>query len=201
MGHDGHDHSHGDGHGDHGGHSHPHAHGSHAAARPVSPSHEHKAQAPTHVATYVITCSDTLGSKEDQSGALIRDALEQAGHAVTGATVVKDDAGQIRAALETARQSGVRAILINGGTGVGRRDVTIETVRPLLEKELPGFGELFRALSFQEIGSPAMMSRALAGTVGGIVVFCLPGSPNAVRLAMDALILPELGHLVRELSK
>jgi molybdenum cofactor biosynthesis protein B len=114
---------------------------------------------------------------------------------------VRDEPEQIRAAVEQGLAGGARAVLVTGGTGITRRDQTVEAVRPLLEKEIPGFGELFRMLSFQEIGSAAWLSRALAGTVRGALVFVLPGSPNAVRLALDRLILPELGHAVRELSR
>jgi molybdenum cofactor biosynthesis protein B len=120
---------------------------------------------------------------------------------VTGHAVVPDEPGAIRAVLQQAVNAGARAVLLTGGTGITRRDQTVEAVRPLLDKEIPGFGELFRLLSFQEIGSAAWLSRALAGTFGDTLVFVLPGSPNAVRLALDRLILPELGHAVRELSR
>ena len=108
---------------------------------------------------------------------------------------------QFRSAIDEASQAGAGVVILNGGTGIGRRDNTIEVLEELLEKKLPGFGELFRYLSFKEIGSPAMMSRALAGTYRGMVLFALPGSPQAARLALEALILPELGHAVRELSR
>jgi molybdenum cofactor biosynthesis protein B len=114
---------------------------------------------------------------------------------------VRDEPESIRAAIEAAVTSGARALILNGGTGIGRRDNTVETVGSLFEKTLPGFGELFRQLSYQEIGSPAMMSGACAGTYRGMIVFALPGSPQAAQLAMDKLILPELGHAVRELSR
>ena len=179
------------GHGDH----HHHHHG------PESPSGVHKAQAPAHVAAYVVTCSDSRAEADDETGRILRSALEAAGHPLCGYRVVRDEPEAIRAALEVAAEVGARAVIVNGGTGIGRRDVTIETVRPLLDKELPGFGELFRALSYDQVGSAAMMTRALAGTWRGALVFCLPGSPAAARLAMDALILPELGHGVRELSR
>jgi molybdenum cofactor biosynthesis protein B len=175
-------------------HSHGHAHPSHAAA-------EHKAHAPTQVAAFVVTCSDSRDAANDETGAAIRQSLEHAGHRVVGHLVIKDDAAAIQAAVKAAQAHGARALLFNGGTGIGRRDVTVEALRALFEKELPGFGELFRSLSFAEIGSPAMMSRAVAGSLGGMIVFALPGSPQAVRLAMERLILPELGHAVRELSR
>lgn len=177
----------------HGDHRHGHDHG-------PTPAHEHKAASPVHVAAFVITSSDTRNAKTDKSGALIRDALEGAGHTIVGHVVVQDDPVALRGALEQAAQGGARAVIITGGTGIARRDQVVETLRPLLEKELPGFGELFRALSFQEIGSAAMLSRAVAGTMNGMIVFALPGSSNAVRLGMEKLILPELGHAVRLLS-
>ena len=189
MGHDGHDH-------DHQHHPHGHGHAGHSSS-----AQEHKSQAPVSVAAFVVTCSDSRAPGQDESGRTLRELLERAGHTVCGQTLIPDEAAQLRAAVETARSAGARALLVTGGTGVGRRDVTLETLRPLFDKELPGFGELFRALSFAEIGSPAMLSRAAAGTVQGMVVFALPGSPHACRLAMERLILPELGHLVRELSR
>jgi molybdenum cofactor biosynthesis protein B len=115
--------------------------------------------------------------------------------------VVPDDADEIRRSLELALKEGARAVIFNGGTGIGRRDVTVESLQGLFEKHLPGFGELFRMRSFQQIGSPALLSRACAGTYRGMVIFALPGSPQAVKLAMEELILPELGHLVRELTR
>jgi molybdenum cofactor biosynthesis protein B len=135
------------------------------------------------------------------SGRAARQALEAAGHPVVGQEVVPDEPAAIRAALQRAVEGGARAVILTGGTGITRRDQTVEAVRPLLDKEVPGFGELFRMLSFQEIGSAAWLSRALAGTFREALVFVLPGSPNAVRLALDRLILPELGHAVRELSR
>jgi molybdopterin adenylyltransferase len=190
MAHDG-DHGH-----QHSKHSkHHHDHGPSLAAE------EHKSHAPASVAAFVITCSDSRTPQTDESGQIIRQMLEAVGHSLTGAVVVKDDPAAIRAAVDQALGQGARAVIINGGTGIGRRDSTVEAVETLFEKRLPGFGELFRYLSFKEIGSPAMMSRATAGTVRGAIVFVLPGSPQAVRVAMEELILPELGHAVRELSR
>ncbi len=184
MGHDRHD----------GDHDHPHPHPSKAA-------HEHKSHAPAQVATYVVTCSDSRTPEQDESGAALRKGLEQAGHLVAGHQVIRDEPAEIRAALDAAAAAGARAVLFNGGTGIGRRDNTIEVLEAAFDKRLPGFGELFRALSYKEIGSPAMLSRACAGTVAGMIVFALPGSPQAAGLALRALILPELGHLVRELTR
>jgi molybdopterin adenylyltransferase len=162
---------------------------------------EHKARAPVHVSAFVVTCSDSRDAAHDGSGKDLREGLSAAGHTVVGHTVVKDDPEAIRGALAQAQAAGARAVLFTGGTGIGRRDCTVETLRALFEKELPGFGELFRMLSYQQIGSPALMSRATAGTYQGMILFALPGSPQAVRLALDALILPELGHAVRELTR
>lgn len=171
-----------------------------------SPTHseaarEHKSAAPATVSVFVITCSDSRDASRDESGEAIRAALEAAGHSVRGYRVVRDDAEQIRSAIESAAESGASAVILNGGTGIGRRDNSVEVVEQLLEKRLPGFGELFRYLSFKQIGSPAMMSRAVAGTYRRMVLFALPGSPQAAGLALEALILPELGHAVRELSR
>ena len=194
MGH-GHDPKHGHGH--HGGHAHREG----TPAHGPSPAREHRSDAPTQVSCFVLTCSDSRAHADDVSGRALREGLEAAGHSVVGQTVVRDEPEQIRAAVERGLEGGARAVLITGGTGITRRDQTVEAIRPLLEKEIPGFGELFRMLSFQEIGSAAWLSRALAGTYRGVLIFVLPGSPNAVRLALDRLILPELGHAVRELSR
>ncbi len=205
MGHEGHDHDdheHGHGH-EHGhshGHTHHHPHGGHGHGHSHA-EREHKAHAPAHVSAFVVTCSDSRDAARDESGQALRGGLEAAGHTVCGYKVVKDEPEAIRAALAEAAEAGARAVLFNGGTGIGRRDSTVETLRGLFEKELPGFGELFRALSFQQIGSAAMMSRATAGTYQGMIVFVMPGSPQAVRLALEALILPELGHAARELTR
>lgn len=150
----------------------------------------------------VLTCSDTRTPETDTSGHLIQKLLKDQGYTVVSYHVVKDEPGQIlfRIAQGTSNNA-IRAIIINGGTGVSRRDSTFEAVDEILEKRLSGFGEIFRLLTYQEIGSSAIMSRATAGIVKGRVLFSIPGSENAVRLAMQKLILPELGHLVNELSK
>lgn len=165
------------------------------------PHHEHKADSPVTVSAYVVTCSDSRDAAHDESGALMRRLLEGAGHSVVGQSVIRDDAGAIRGEIEKALSLGARAIAISGGTGLSRRDVTVETVMPMFEKTLDGFGEIFRHFSFDQIGSSAIMSRAVAGTIKGAIVFALPGSPRAVELAFEKLILPELGHVVRELSR
>jgi molybdenum cofactor biosynthesis protein B len=146
--------------------------------------------------------SDTRTLETDGGGARVVELLEAAGHALAGREIVPDDAGAIAAALRGAlARDGVEAVVLTGGTGVSPRDVTPDAVEPLLERTLPGFGELFRWLSYQEVGSAALLSRALAGIAHGRVVFALPGSRAAVKLAMERLVLPELGHLIGEARK
>jgi molybdenum cofactor biosynthesis protein B len=150
----------------------------------------------------VITCSDTRTPETDGSGKLIMHLLKEHGHAIAGYHVIKDEPAQVRRLIEdAARDEVVQAILINGGTGISRRDSTFEAVDGLLEKRLDGFGELFRYLSYKDIGSSAIMSRASAGVYRGRIVISTPGSEAAVRLAMKKLILPELGHMIQQLSK
>jgi len=164
--------------------------------------HEHKDHAPSSIGCMVITCSDTRTQETDTSGQLIRKLLEEQGHRVIGYHLVKDDPAQIQLWIaQGTSNEHVQAVIINGGTGISRRDSTFEAVDEMLEKRLSGFGEIFRYLTYQEIGSPAIMTRATAGIINGRVLFSIPGSENAVRLAMQKLILPELGHLVKELSK
>ncbi len=163
---------------------------------------EHKSAAPASIGCAIITCSDTRTPESDISGQLIRKLLEGEGHRVIEYQVVKDEPYQIqlRVALGTINPA-VQAIIVNGGTGIARRDSTFEAVDAMFEKRLDGFGQLFRVLSYQEIGSAAIMTRATAGTINGRVVFSIPGSEHAVRLAMEKLIIPELGHLVQQLTK
>jgi len=150
----------------------------------------------------VITCSDTRNPDTDTSGQLIQKLLKEQGHTVVAYHLVKDEPSKIKAKIKGAvTNKKIQAIIINGGTGISRRDSTFEAVDAMLEKRLDGFGEVFRYLTYQEIGSPAIMSRATAGIIKGRVLFSTPGSENAVRLAMEKLILPELGHLVKELTK
>ena len=163
---------------------------------------EHKAHAPHCVTCVVITCSDTRTSQTDTSGQLMMRLLKERGHELAGYHVVKDDPAQIRSLIEEAAASdAVQAILVNGGTGISKRDSTFEAVDGMLEKRLVGFGEIFRYLTYKDIGSPAIMTRATAGIFRGRIVFSTPGSEGAVRLAMESLILPELGHIVQQLSK
>ena len=162
----------------------------------------HRAAAPRSVRCYVLTVSDTRTEENDTSGRAIADLLSAAGHTVAARAIVKDDPASVRATIERQLASGaVQAIIVTGGTGITSRDSTFEAVDALLEKRLDGFGELFRMLSFEQIGPAAMMSRASAGLAAGKLVVSLPGSEAAVRLAMERLLLPELGHLVQQASK
>jgi molybdenum cofactor biosynthesis protein B len=146
----------------------------------------------------VITISDTRTPENDTSGAAIRTALLHAGHDVVRYAVVSDEPEQIITFVQTCEAEGCKVIITNGGTGIARRDSTFEALDSLLEKRLPGFGEIFRVLSFQDIGAAAMLSRATAGTYRKALIFALPGSPSAVELALEKLIIPELRHLIWE---
>ena len=163
---------------------------------------QHKATSPASVRCFVLTISDTRTSVNDTSGQAIVELLKSGGHQVSDRGIVRDEPDAIRAVLrEQLDASSVQVIITTGGTGITSRDSTYEVVGSLLAKRLDGFGELFRMLSFQEIGPAAMLSRACAGTAQGKLIVSLPGSENAVRLAMNRLLIPELGHLVRELSR
>jgi molybdopterin adenylyltransferase len=147
----------------------------------------------------VLTASDSRSAETDESGHLIRGLLTGAGHRIEYYEVLPDDPARIRKAV-LDHLPALDAIIVNGGTGIAARDSTIEAVRVLLDKELEGFGELFRYLSYQEIGSAAFLSRAVAGVAGGKIVASLPGSPDACRLAMEKLLIPELGHMAHLLK-
>ena len=163
------------------------------------PDLEHKAAAPARIGCYVITVSDTRTEDTDTGGRAIVELLGAAGHEIVGRTIVKDDSEQLRDAIgRQLANPAVQAIVATGGTGITSRDCTYEAVNGMLWKRLDGFGELFRMLSYHQIGAAAMLSRAVAGTIAGRIVVALPGSEAAVRLAVEKLILPELGHLVRE---
>ena len=167
-----------------------------------SPADEHREANQEAARCVVITVSDTRTVENDRSGALMRERLAGGGHEVIFSTIVKDEPEQIRALLDAWTADGAcDAILFNGGTGIAARDTTFDAISGRLEKELPGFGELFRMLSYSEIGAAAMLSRATAGVIGTCLVFSTPGSSNAVALAMEKLIVPELQHLVYELRK
>jgi len=163
---------------------------------------EHKALAPASVGCFVLTISDSKTVETDTSGALIRELLKAAGHRVTGHAIVKDEPAQVAAIVRSGCAApSVEAFILTGGTGITSRDSTYEAIEALLDKRLAGFGELFRMLSYQEIGAAAMLSRAQGGVVEGRVLFSLPGSPNACRLALEKLIIPELPHLIREVKR
>ena len=163
---------------------------------------EHKSTSPASVRCYVLTISDTRTPSTDTGGSAIVELLEAGGHQVAGRAIVRDDPAAIRAALQAQLDAAAAQVIVTtGGTGITSRDSTYEVVCSLLDKRLEGFGELFRMLSYQEIGPSAMMSRACAGTAQGRIIVSLPGSEHAVRLGMNKLLLPELGHLVRELSR
>jgi len=164
--------------------------------------HEHRERGPLHLPFVVITVSDTRTEADDTGGALLVELLEKAGHRVVGRAIVRDEVEAIRAAVDAAiMRDDVRAVLLTGGTGIAPRDVTPEALIPLLDRQVPGFGELFRALSYAEIGSAAMLSRALAGIARGRLVVGLPGSRAAIRLALEKLLLPELPHLAGEAAR
>jgi molybdenum cofactor biosynthesis protein B len=164
---------------------------------PAQEHHRHGAH--SHLKIAVITASDSRTPETDESGGLIRSMLERAGHAIVHYQVLPDSPEQIRQAV-TDSLPNVDAIVISGGTGIAARDSTIEAIRPLLSRELEGFGELFRMLSYQEIGSAAFLSRALAGVSHRKIIVALPGSPDACRLALEKLLIPELGHMAHLLK-
>jgi molybdenum cofactor biosynthesis protein B len=160
----------------------------------------HRKDAPKSVRCFVLTISDSRTAATDTGGDAIVELMKAAGHEVVGRTIVRDDPGAVQHAIQS-RESVTDVIITTGGTGITARDSTYEAITSLIDKRLDGFGELFRMLSFAEIGSAAMMSRACAGTIGRTAIFSLPGSEHAVRLAVSKLILPEVGHVVRELRR
>lgn len=162
----------------------------------------HKSDAPASVPCLIVTVSDTRTPDTDTSGRAIADLLTGAGHSVAARELVPDDPARVADVIRAyLGRREVRAVITTGGTGITRRDSTYEAVTALFDKHLDGFGELFRMLSYEDIGPAAMLSRACAGVAAGCIVFVLPGSEAAVRLAMDKLILPELAHVVRETSR
>ena len=178
-----------------------------ARARPVAAYNRgvdsvtaHRETSPTSVRCFVLTISDTRTEADDTSGAAIVEALTAAGHVVTGRKILRDDPGPVAEAIRRATVS-ADAVITTGGTGITARDSTYEAIAAVLDKHLDGFGELFRMLSYAEIGAAAMLSRACAGTIRKTAVFSLPGSEKGVRLAMSKLVIPELGHIVRELRR
>ena len=163
---------------------------------------QHRRAAPTVLGFALITVSDSRKAEDDASGRTLADLAQAAGHRVESMKIVRDDVSAIRRAVrEALALDGVDAVVLTGGTGFSPRDVTLDAVEPLLESRIDGFGELFRMLSWQQVGSAAMLSRAAAGLAGGRAVFLLPGSAKAVTLAMEALILPETGHLLGQVRR
>lgn len=166
-----------------------------------SEAHRKAAEGEGSVPIAIVTVSDTRTAESDVSGRLIRDLAEAAGHTVDGYRIVKDEPDEVLRALDDFAGTAARLIIFNGGTGIGRRDRTYDVINGVIEKPLPGFGELFRMLSYEQVGAAAMLSRATAGVFRDKIVFSTPGSPNAVRLAMEKLILPEIQHLAWELVR
>jgi molybdenum cofactor biosynthesis protein B len=172
------------------------------SSQPLSSVEEHRRQGPVPITCAVLTISDTRTPATDRSGSLIVQYLESAGHRVADRQILPDEPDRIRPAIAAYAQRGeVQAVLVTGGTGISPRDQTYETVTGMLTKPLLGYGELFRMLSYQDIGAAAMLSRAVGGLVGSMAVLTMPGSTAAVQLAMEKLVLPELVHIVREASK
>ena len=163
---------------------------------------EHRRTSIQSVQCFILTISDTRTEQTDTGGRIIADLLSSSGHQVVGKTIVSDDPENIRIEIETRlSEQAIQAIITTGGTGISLRDQTYEVISGLLDKKIDGFGELFRSLSYEEVGSAAMLSRACAGTARGKIVICVPGSENAIRLAMTRLVIPELGHLIREVQR
>ncbi len=164
--------------------------------------HEHKHSALKSVNCAVVIVSDSRTEQDDESGKLIKQRLADDKHNVVSYGILKNDRAAIRLKIEElVAQTELQVIITSGGTGASHRDVTVDTIEPMLEKRLDGFGELFRQLTYQEIGTGSILSRAVAGIINGKVILCFPGSLNAATLAMDKIILPELGHLVREATR
>jgi molybdenum cofactor biosynthesis protein B len=160
---------------------------------------EHRAYSSGNLGFGLVTVSDTRALDDDVSGMLLREGVVAAGHRVLGAQLVADDVAAIRAAVRQMLElPELDVLVLTGGTGFSPRDLTVEAVAPLFDRAVEGFGELFRMLSYQQVGAAAMLSRAAAGLVGGRAVFLLPGSPKAVSLALESLILPEAGHLLAQ---
>ncbi len=173
-----------------------------ADPRPDQVAQEHRSTGRGTAGCFVLTVSDSKTAKDDTSGNLIRELLTAAGHTVVGHAIVRDEPTQVVAVIrEGLAKPDHHVFILTGGTGITSRDSTFEAVESMLAKRITGFGELFRMLSYQEVGAAAMLSRAQAGVVEGRLVFSLPGSPHACRLALEKLIIPELGHLLREVNR
>jgi molybdenum cofactor biosynthesis protein B len=166
-----------------------------------SQEHKQKASRQGPVAVAIITVSDTRTVETDVNGRYLREQIEAGGHRVAAYRLIRDEAGQVAAVLDELAESEAQVLLWNGGTGIAPRDTTYDVLARKLEKTLPGFGEIFRMLSYEQVGAAAMMSRATGGVYRGKVVLSTPGSPAAVRLAWEKLIQPELEHLAWEVSR
>lgn len=164
-------------------------------------THDHSAKRGIRARCAVLTISDSRSFENDQSGDSIRRLLEGSGHSVSDYRIIKNDPSALRDEVSRFLTSDLDLLVTTGGTGISRKDITIETIGPVLEKNLSGFGELFRHLSFRDVGSRALMSRALGGVAQGKLLFALPGSTQAVQVALKELILPELGHLLWEANR
>lgn len=163
---------------------------------------EHKELSPRQIDVAVITVSDSRTLDTDESGKLIINSLKEGGHRVREYLIIKNNSAELLEKLENLlKREDINAIITTGGTGISQHDITIETISQLIDKKIDGFGELFRLLTYQEIGTGSIMSRALAGVAKGKVIICLPGSVDAVKLAVDRIILPEIGHLTREATR
>ncbi|ADJ25949.1 molybdenum cofactor synthesis domain protein [Dehalogenimonas lykanthroporepellens BL-DC-9] len=160
---------------------------------------DHKEASPTSVSFGIVTVSDSRTEDTDESGRYLTDVLLEHGHSVNGYQLIKNNGEAIHRVIEKfIGHPEIQIIIFTGGTGISHRDLTVETITPLFKKQIPGFGELFRYLTWQEIGTASIMSRAIAGVIDNKVFLCLPGSLNAVKLALESIILPEAGHLIRE---
>jgi len=163
---------------------------------------EHKKHAVKNIGFAIVIVSDTRNEKNDESGAIMKEMIKESDNRVVWYGIIKNDGDAIRRkAEELLSMDETDAIIFSGGTGISSRDITVDTIAPLMEKHLPGFGEIFRFMSMKEIGSAAIMSRAMAGVARGKAIFCLPGSKNAVKLAMEEIILKECGHILWEVRK
>jgi len=163
----------------------------------------HREHAPKSAVVFIVTCSTSKAEQknrgvpvEDPSGDEIERLMREAGHRVAGRALIPDRIGVLRTTVRKALKSDSDAIIITGGTGIAPSDVTVEGISPMLEKQMPGFGELLRRISYDKIGSAAMMTRAMAGVIKGKAIFCLPGSPDGVTTAVSKLLIPELGHVL-----
>lgn len=164
--------------------------------------HEHKKLDNKNIGCAVLVTSDSRTEETDESGKLIKQRLADKGHQVVYYCILKNDTTMLKNKInELVKQDGVQVIITSGGTGLSHKDVTVDTIQQMLEKKLDGFGELFRQLTYQELGTASIMSRATAGVINGKIIICFPGSLGAALLAMDKIILSEIGHLVREATR